>query len=284
LDCTSLTILCKKNSTAHQYAVDNEIAFKIIADDTVSVTGIKLNESAKTIANGKNVNLKATVSPSNATNKAVTWKSSNTKVATVDNAGKVTAVSVGTAKITCTAADGSKTSTSCTITVTTPVTKVSLNASSKTIAKGKSITLKATVTPSKAYQKVTWESSNTSVASVSSSGKVTAKKVGTATITCTATDGSGKKATCKITVKTPVTKIKLNKTKATVKAGKKLTLKATVTPTKAYKKVTWKSSNTKVATVSSSGKVTAKKKGTVTITCTAADGSGKKVTCKIKVK
>jgi uncharacterized protein YjdB len=146
------------------------------------------------------------------------------------------------------------------------------------------VTLKATVSPSDATDKaVTWKSSNTKVASVSSNGKVTAKKVGTATITCTTKDGK-KTYTCKITVKTPVTKVKLSKTKATLKKGKSVKLKATVTPSKAYQKVTWKSSNTKVATVSSSGKVTAKKKGTATITCTAADGSGKKVTCKITVK
>jgi uncharacterized protein YjdB len=199
--------------------------------------------------------------------------------------GKVTAVAKGTATITCTAADGSGVTATCKITVTEPVTSIKLDVSSKTIAKGKSVTLKATVKPSNATDKtVTWKSSNTKVAKVDKkTGKVTAKKVGTATITCTSADGKTK-ATCKITVTTPVTKIKLSKTSATIKKGKTLTLKATVTSSNAYQKVNWKSSNESVATVSSSGKVTAKKKGTATITCTAADGSGKKVTCKITVK
>jgi uncharacterized protein YjdB len=278
-DCNELTITCKKGSTAHQYALSNNIPCNILAEK------ITINPSAKTIANGKSVTLKADVSPSEATDKTVTWKSNNTKVATVDKkTGKVTAVAKGTATITCTAADGSGVTATCKITVTTPVSKVALNTTSKTIAKGKSTTLKATVTPAKAYQKVTWKSSNESVATVTSSGKVTAKKEGTVTITCTAADGTGKKVTCKITVKTPATKIKLSKTTASLKVGKTITLKATVTPGKAYQKVTWKSSNTKVATVSPSGKVTARKKGTATITCTAADGSSKKATCKITVK
>jgi uncharacterized protein YjdB len=283
----NFTITCAKDSYAYTYAIENNIPVNVVASESeklvISVTDIKLNETTKTLAKGKSVTLKATVTPSNATNTGVTWKSSKTSVATVSN-GVVKAVGVGTATITCTVADGSGKSATCTITVTTPVTGVKLDAKTKTIAKGKSVTLKATVSPADATDKaVTWKSSNTKVATVSSNGKVTAKKVGTATITCTTKDGK-KTYTCKITVKTPVTKVKLSKNKATLKKGKSLKLKATVTPSKAYQKVTWKSSNTKVATVSSSGKVTAKKKGTATITCTAADGSGKKVTCKITVK
>jgi uncharacterized protein YjdB len=279
--CSSdLTIFGDEGSTAQEYANSNSIKFEKIK----YVTEITLDPASKTLAKGKSVTLKATVKPSDATTKDVTWESSKESVATVSSSGKVTAKKAGTATITCYATDGSGKKATCKITVTAPVTKVKLDATSKTIAKGKSVTLKATVSPSDATNKaVTWKSSNKSVATVSSNGKVTAKKVGTATITCTTKDGK-KTATCKITVKTPVTKVKLNKTGATIKTGKTLTLKATVTPGKAYQKVTWKSSNTKVATVSSSGKVTAKKKGTATITCTAADGSGKKVTCKITVK
>ncbi len=168
------------------------------------------------------------------------------------------------------------------------VTGITLNRISASIEKGKTLQLKATVTPDNATNKaVTWTSSNTKIATVSSTGKVTAKAAGTVTITCTAKDGSGKKATCKVTVTNPVvkaTKVTLNKTKATLSPKETLTLKATVTPTNATNKgVTWKSSNTKIATVSSTGKVTAKAAGTVTITCTAKDGSGKKATCKITV-
>ncbi len=166
--------------------------------------------------------------------------------------------------------------------------RIQLSKTGVTLTKGENTTLKATVTPADALNKaVIWTSSNTEVATVDSTGKVTAKAVGTATITCTAKDGSGVKATCKVTVKNPVVKVSkvaLNKTSASLVKDDTLTLKATVTPTTATNKaVTWKSSNTKVATVSSTGRVTAKAAGTVTITCTAKDGSGKTATCKITV-
>ena len=174
----------------------------------------------------------------------------------------------------------------CKITVTKPITKITLNKTSAKIFIGKTVTLKSTVSPSNATNRnVTWKSSNTSVATVSSAGVVTGKKAGTATITCTAKDGSGVKATCKITVTKPVTKITLNKAAASIKAGKTVKLSAAVTPTNATdRSVIWSSSNTSIATVSSTGVVTAKKAGTVTITCKAKDGSGVKATCKITVK
>ena len=169
------------------------------------------------------------------------------------------------------------------------VSRITLSASTGlTLTKGQTQKLTATVAPANATnQAVTWKTSDKNVATVSPSGLVTAKSAGTATITCTAKDGSDVKATCKITVKNPVvkvTKVTLNKTTATLAPKETLTLKATVIPTNATNKaVTWKSSNTKIATVSSSGKVTAKAAGTVTITCRAKDGSGKKATCKITV-
>ena len=166
-----------------------------------------------------------------------------------------------------------------------PVSNIKLNKSSISLYKGKCFKLKAKVLPSVANnKKVIWKSSNKKVATVSANGKVIAKKKGTAIITCMARDGSGKKATCKVTVKIRVTRVKLNKTTLSLKKGKTYKLKAKINPTNANnKKVKWRSSNKKVATVSSSGKVTAKGKGTATITCTAKDGSGKKATCKVKV-
>ena len=127
---------------------------------------------------------------------------------------------------------------------------------------------------------MTWSSSNKKVATVDKNGVVMAVKKGTVTIT--AKTSGGKKATCKVTVKVPATKVKLNKTKATVAKGRTLTLKATMTPSSSTDKLTWTSSNKKVATVDKNGKVKALKKGTVTITVKSA--SGKKATCKIIVK
>jgi len=256
------------------------------APTDIRVTKITLNKTLVTIKKGSTYTLKATVSPSNATNKGLSWKSSNTKVATVSSSGKVTAKGKGSCSITVTAKDGSGKKATCKVTVGQPVTKVTLNKTIVTLKKGSTYTLKATVAPSNATNKgLSWKSSNTKVATVSSSGKVTAKGKGSCTITATAKDGSGKKATCKVTVGQPVTRVTLNKTGITLKKGKTYTLKATVSPSNATNKgLSWKSSNTKVATVSSSGKVTAKGKGSCSITATAKDGSGKKVTCKVTVK
>ena len=258
---------------------------------TVKVTGITLNKTTASVVKGKTVALTATVTPDTATDKTIKWTTSNKNVATVSTDGVVTAVAAGTAIITATAADDREVKATCKITVTNPVvkvTKVTLNKTTASVVKGKTLTLTATVTPTNATnKKVTWKSSNTKIATVDSNGKVTAKAAGTATITCTAADGSGKSAACKITVKNPpvkVTKLKINKTSVDLLKGKTVQLKVTVTPSNATNKaVTWTSSNKKIATVTSNGLVKAVRTGTVTITAKAKDGSGKKVTCKINV-
>lgn len=143
-----------------------------------------------------------------------------------------------------------------------------------------------TVTGSSA--KITWTTSNSSIATVSSSGKVSVKKR-TGTVTITAKTANGK--TAKIKLKVSKANVKASKVKITgsktmsLKKKKTQTLKATITPASAAnQKVTWKSSNKKIATVNSKGKVTAKKTGSVTITATAKDGSKKKAAIKIKIK
>ena len=166
------------------------------------------------------------------------------------------------------------------------VAVTNLPAKQLTLKKGKTFTLKSKVTVTgKASKKVTYKTSNKKIATVNAKGKITAKKKGTAKIYVISRADKKKKCTITVTVGTPVTKVKLNKTKSTMTIGKKQTLKATVTPKKASSKaVVWKSSNKKVATVTSKGVVKAKKAGTVKITATAKDGSGKKATCKVTVK
>ena len=166
------------------------------------------------------------------------------------------------------------------------VAVTNLPAKQLTLKKGKTFTLKSKVTVTgKASKKVTYKTSNKKIATVNAKGKITAKKKGTAKIYVISKADKKKKCTITVTVGTPVTKVKLNKTKSTMTVGKKQTLKATVTPKKASSKaVVWKSSNKKVATVTSKGVVKAKKAGTVTITATAKDGSGKKASCKVTVK
>jgi len=172
------------------------------------------------------------------------------------------------------------------------VTGINITGKATTLLAGKKMTLTASVSPSNAENKeVKWTSSNTKYATVTSKGVVKAKAAGagkTVTITATAKDGSGVKDTYTITIKGAVKKISLKAAKKTVKAGKKLTIKANVTVgTGGSKEVTWTSNNKKYATVNANGVVTAKKAGkgkTVKITAKAKDGSGKKATITIKIK
>lgn len=177
------------------------------SDTTVSVTGVSISKTSLSLTVGDTSTLTATVSPSNATNKNVTWSSSNTSVATVDSTGKVTANGAGTATITVKTADGAKTAT-CAVTVkpqTVSVTGVSItNKITLTLdcnsSSSKTYQCAVSVSPSNATNKsVIWSSSNTSVATVDSNGKITAVGIGTATITVTTNDG-GKKDTINVYV------------------------------------------------------------------------------------
>ncbi len=251
-----------------------------VKNPTVNATSVKLSKTSVSLVKGKTTTIKATVMPSNATNKKVTWTTSNSRVATVSN-GKITAKLAGTATITAKTSNGKKAT--CKVTVknaTVNAKSVKLSKTSVTLGKGRSATIKATVSPSNTTnKKITWTTSNKKVATVSN-GKITAKGVGTATIT--AKTANGKKAACKVTVRNLPTKVKLNRTSASLKKGKTVTLKATVTPSKnVISTVTWSTSNSRVATVKN-GKVTAKAKGTTTITVKTTNG--KTARCKITVK
>ena len=163
--------------------------------------------------------------------------------------------------------------------------KVTLNYSQYTLKQGKSITLKATQGSKKVkISDLTFTSSNKKIATVTSKGRVTGKKKGTAKITVKV-KSTKKKAVCKITVGQPVTRVSVKAKKVTLTVGDTSTIKTTVSPAKASNKaVIYKSSNASVVTVSSKGKLTAKKAGNATITVTAKDGSKKKATVKVTVK
>lgn len=252
---------------------------------TIPVTGVTLNKTALTLNIGASETLSATVAPADATNKKVTWKSSDAAVATVDANGKVTAVKAGEATITVTTEDGGKTAT-CKVTVQPKlVSEITLAALAIYVGESKAIT--ATVKPDDATNKaLTWKSSDETVATVDATGKVTGKKIGTATITATAQDGSGVSGSCTVTVLSPVKKVTVEPANLTLGQNKSYTLKATVevfgsgTDTG----VTWTSSDTTIATVDATGKVTATDKvGTVTITATSKADPAKKGTCTVKV-
>lgn len=260
----------------------------------IPTQAVVLNKTFVTLNPGKTEQLKITYLPDYATASigTVKWTSSNEAVVTVDAAGKLTAKAAGKAIITAITSDGNVMY--CIVTVENiKVSKITITTTtSNKIATGKKVTLKATVTPSNAYNKgVTWKSSNTKVATVSSSGVVTTKKkMGgkTVTITATAKDGSGKKASYKIYIKKGIVKKVYISGVKSVKAGKKLYLKGkTSASAGANRTLKWSSSNTKYAKVSSKGTVTtykAGKKKSVKITARAVDGSGKSKTVTIKIK
>jgi len=155
-----------------------------LVTQVVPVTGVTLNKTTLgLVAGGDTATLVATVAPDNATDKTVTWESSDPNVATVEN-GVVTPIAAGEATITVTTVDGNKTAT-CTVTVTpAPVDATDIAIKSETtLAIGRAETLTATLTPSNATSKVAWLSSNTEVATVDDTGKVTAVAVGETTIT-----------------------------------------------------------------------------------------------------
>jgi uncharacterized protein YjdB len=258
----------------------------------VAVTGVTV-KSATSLLVGGSEQLTATVSPSNATNPGVTWKSSDPTVATVSATGLVTAVKAGTATVTVTTADGGKTA-SCAVTVTTPVvavTGVSLAPTTLPLFAGNpgtSAVLSATVAPSTATnQNVTWSSDNTSVATVSATAgsavTVVAHAPGKANITVTTVDGK-KTAVCAVTVApVKVAGVALDRTAVSLNPGGTATLTATVAPANATDpSVTWTSSNTAVATVDGAGLVTAVGLGNATVTATTTDGA-KTASCAVTV-
>lgn len=223
-----------------------------------------INKTSYTLNKGKSVTLKAT-------NKTkykgkIVWSSSNKKVATVTSKGKVKGIKNGTVTITV-KIKGSKKKATCKVTVITPATKVTLNKTSATINVGEKITLKGKISPKSAGNKtLEFRSSNKSVATVTSKGRVKGIKNGTATITVKI-KGTKKKATCKVTVKTPATKVTLDKTSATVKVGETVTIKGTISPiTASEQTLEFSSSSENVAKVSPQGVIQGVKAGMAKIT------------------
>ena len=253
---------------------------------TPYVDDVVLNTNTLVLAEGQKATLKATVIPDEGdVNHAVSWYSSDENVVSVDSNGNLVAKGIGSADITVITFESNKKAT-CHVTVNpyVNVKDFTLKDTNITLPVGKSRKLSYSFTPSDATnKKVTWTSSNTKVATVDANGKVTARGTGSTTIKANTAEGN-KSAACKVTVTAPVTGVKLDKTSVTLEKGKIVTLTATINPANATnKKVTWTSSNAKIAAVDTNGKVTAKAAGTATITVTTADGS-KKATCKVTVK
>ena len=253
----------------------------------VNVTGVKINTKAFNLAIGKTKNLSVTVKPSDATNKKVTYESSNPEIATVTASGKVKGIKTGVAIITVTTEENSKTDT-VKVKVYKPVSIIGIkfDKASETMYVGESRTLSTTITPNNATnKKITCKSSNKKIATVKVSGSscvVKGVKEGTITITATTKD-ENKTTTASVTISKkpsitiPVTGIKFDKTSESIYVGESKTLSTTITPSNATnKKVTCTSSSNSIATVSvsnSSCVVKGVKEGTSTITVTTNDGN-----------
>ena len=255
-----------------------------VSSNYIPVNGVSLNKSNLNMTIGSSETIINTISPSNASNKDVTWRSSNTSVATIDQNGKITAKKIGTTIIT---ASSSGYSATCTINVVDVIDLkgITINKTALTLKEKNSETLKITFNPSNATnKKITWKSSNTNIVTVDNNGTIKALKPGSATITAVSNDG-GFVATTKVTVEAlskKVTSVSIDKKELTLVAGEESTLKATINPNYAENKnVKWESSDEKIATVEA-GVVKAKRKGTVEIKVITEDGE-KEAICKVNV-
>lgn len=251
------------------------------APEEVAVASVSIGQASAEMLIGETVQLSASVQPSDATDKALTWTSSKQSVATVSSSGLVTAIAEGNSTITASA--GGKSAT-CAVIVskgTVAVSSITLDKESLELVEGNTATLTVTVKPDDATDKtVTWSSSDATVASVDN-GKVTAIKEGTTSIIAKAGD---KTAECKVTVVKKViavTSIELNKTNLELVEGESETLIATVKPNDATDKtVEWSAFNEAVAKVEN-GIVFAIHEGTTTITAKAGEEKAK---CEVTVK
>ncbi|GKU83830.1 Ig-like domain-containing protein [Niallia sp. NCCP-28] len=235
-------------------------------------TGLKVSKYSLNISNNQTIKVTATITPTEAADKTVLWKSSNIKVATVDAKGNIKGKATGSATITATAKANGKISKKIAVKVSAKTVKV--NRKSLSIIAGKTGMLSATVTPSDSTDKtVKWRSNNTKIATVDSKGKVTGKTKGTTTIIASVKGAKEVKIKVTVTSPIPAKSVKINKKSATLIKGKTLTLSATVSPSNTTNKtIKWKSSNANVAKVDSKGKVTAVGAGTAKITAKTVNG------------
>lgn len=250
------------------------------------VKGITLSISSKTLYVGDpSLDISATLTPANATDKSLEWSSSDPEVASIAPGAALHAVikplKPGKTTITATTKDGGFKA-DCEVTVKRHVSGVSLSKSSLNLYVGETESLAATVAPEDASDKtVAWSSDNSAVASVSN-GKVTANKPGTAVIKVVTNDLS-KEAACTVTVKRHAESVELSQKEIKLYLGENRSLTATVLPSDASdKNVTWSSSNPNVATVSTAGNVVSKSVGTTVITVKTADG-GHQASCHVTV-
>jgi uncharacterized protein YjdB len=264
----------------------NIVQATVSAASKTKATKITLNAKKQTIDIGATFKLSVKkVKPTDAS-KEVTWKSSDSKIATVDKDGVVTGIKKGIVVITATSKTNSSVSAKCKITVKDiKPTKVEISPSSKTLTVGDTYTFTAKVKPTNVNQEVKWSSSNNKVATIDKDGVVTAIKEGTTVITAQVKEDTKIKDTCKIIVKVVEPKtVEITPSDKTLKEGESFTLAAKVEPSGVSQEVIWTSSNSNVATVDANGVVKAIKEGTAVITAQVKANTKIQDTCNIKVE
>lgn len=243
----------------------------------IDVTSVTLDKESLSLEKGDNAQLTATVNPKDATDKTVTWSSSDPSVVSVDQNGRVSALAGGDAVITAQAGDCKA---SCPVSVTVPVSGIALNQNSLVLAPDETATLTAILSPEDVTAvTIVWSSSDVQIVTVDENGNV--KAVGSGNAVITAQAGSCK-ATCSVLVTVPVQSVSIQPDQLTLEEEETAQLEAIVLPADATdKSVSWSSSDPAVATISGNGLLSALKVGTVTITVNA---SGKTATCAVTVK
>lgn len=244
----------------------------------VPVTGLKAPKEISVFVN-EEINVKEMISfsPADTTETELTCSISDESVASVEN-GVIKGIKGGKAVLTISSGNAAQkpVSARCNVTVQEPVSSISIGETEIVVGKKKTVKLEPKVLPESATNRaVVWSSGDSKIASVSNTGVVTGVSGGTTTITCTAKDGSGITATAKVKVITAVSSIKTDAATVGIIQGKTRKIKTTVLPADATNSnLDWKSSDTSIATVSTTGEISAKKTGKCTITASAQDGSG----------
>jgi len=247
----------------------------------INITDFDVTPDTQNIKVGDKFSLTPVFTPNNASNKNVEYQSLDEGVVTVSEKGEVTGIGAGDAIIQCQAEDGGFIAT-CMVHVDNAV-EFSLSPAAREIAVGRTFKLKKVIKPGNAKKAAEWSTSNSSIATVDASGKVTAKRIGSCTIICTLTRYN-QSAKCRVKVARLNSTVKLDKKNIRIGVGQTYRLKKTVwSNNTSLPKVSWKSSNRRVATVNSGGKITGKKVGLAKITVTTNDAIHAKATCKVRV-
>ena len=259
-------------ATIYAYATDGSGIFDSVTIEVIKpVTSITISPGSVSVAEGKSAKVSVSVAPADATYKEVEWSSSDSSIATVDYSGEITGVKAGICKVYATSVDGNNVIGVCKVTVkpTVPATGITINSKSITMLPGQTRTLTARIKPTKSTESVTWVSGDTSVATVSANGTVTARGQGNTEIYAISNE-TGVESSCEVIV------LALNATYITLEQYDSYDLDVFG----ATQNIKWYSNNKRVATVTSSGRVIARMAGTTTIT---AKVNGKVLYCTVRV-